>query len=58
MIFIYYLLIGALFTLSVDLLADHFQTDAKFSNLERIVVILFWPIALVVFVKEFLKIKK
>jgi hypothetical protein len=58
MIFFYYLLIGAIFTLFLDLISDYLQTEAKFSNLERIVVILFWPISMVIFFYEFFKIKR
>jgi hypothetical protein len=58
MIFFYYLLIGAIFTLFLDLISDYLQTEAKFSNLERIVVILLWPISMVIFFYEFFKIKR
>lgn len=57
MTFIYYLLIGTLFTLMVDLAADYLKTDKRFNNIERVVVILIWPISLFVFVREFWKVK-
>jgi len=58
MTFFYYLLIGALFTLFMDLISDYLQTETRFSNLERIVVILLWPISMAIFFYEFFKIKR
>lgn len=52
MTFLYYLLIGTLFTLSLDIMSDFLETKQRFNNLERFVVILFWPIAMFVFIKE------
>jgi len=52
MTFLYYLLIGTLFTLSLDIISNFLETKQRFSNLERFVVILFWPIAMFVFIKE------
>lgn len=52
MTFIYYLMIGTLFTLGIDILANYLESDKRFNNLERIVVILIWPISLIVFVRE------
>ncbi len=57
MIFVYYLMIGTLFTLMVDLVADYLKTDQRFNNIERVVVILIWPISLFIFVREFWKVK-
>ena len=55
MTFMYYLMIGTLFTLMVDVLANYLETDKRFSNLERIVVILVWPMGLIVFLRELWK---
>lgn len=55
MTFMYYLMIGTLFTLIVDVLASFLEADKRFSNLERIVVILVWPVGLIVFLRELWK---
>jgi len=53
MIFLYYLFIGTIFTLFIDLLSSYLNIDKRFSNLERVVVILLWPISMVIFFREF-----
>ena len=50
-----YLFIGTLFILILDIMGYYLNAKPIFSNLERIVVILFWPISLVVFVYHFFK---
>lgn len=52
MTFVYYLMIGTLFTLIVDILANYLETDKRLNNLERIVVIILWPFSLFVFLRE------
>lgn len=54
-LFATYLLVGAIFAFIMDWLTDHWETENKFTNLERIVVILIWPISLLVFLREFIK---
>ena len=54
-LFVTYLLIGAIFTLIMDWLSNHWDTENKFTNLERIVVILIWPISLLIFLREFIR---
>lgn len=50
-----YLLIGTLFILILDIMSWYFNTKPRFSNLERFVVILFWPISLLVFLNHYFK---
>ena len=52
MVFVNYLVIGTLFTLGIDLLSNYLESEKRFNNLERIVVILIWPVSLIVFVRE------
>ena len=52
MTFVYYLMIGTLFTLIIDLLANYLESDNKFNNIERLVVIILWPISLFIFLRE------
>jgi O-antigen/teichoic acid export membrane protein len=57
MTFIYYLLIGTIFTLILDLLANYLKSEKRFNNIERIVVIVLWPVSMVVFFRELLRAK-
>jgi len=50
-----YLLIGTLFILTLDIMGWYFNAKPRFSNLERFVVILFWPISLIVFLHHYFK---
>lgn len=52
MTFVYYLMIGTLFTLILDILANYLESEKRFNNIERIVVIMMWPISLFVFLRE------
>ena len=54
-LFVTYLLIGAIFTLIMDWLSNHWDTENKFNNFERIIVILIWPVSLFIFLKEFFR---
>lgn len=56
--FTYYLLIGLLFNLIVDLLSDHLETKNKFTIVEKIFVGLLWPWAAYKLVYEFFKAKQ
>jgi hypothetical protein len=50
-----YLLIGTLFILILDIMGWYLNAKPRFSNLERFVVILFWPISLLVFLTHYFK---
>jgi len=52
MYFLYYIVAGALFTLFIDLLCHHLKTNNTLTNLEKLVIMILWPIALVIFIKE------
>lgn len=54
---ILYLLLGTLFIFIIDVLAAHFETEQRFTNLERVICILLWPISLFIFLKELWKAK-
>ena len=51
--FMYYLMIGTLFTLIVDILCYYLDSEKYFNNIERVVIILLWPISLIVFLRYF-----
>lgn len=51
--FMYYLMIGTLFTLIIDILCYYLDSKKYFNNIERVVIILLWPISLVVFIRYF-----
>jgi L-lactate permease len=51
--FMYYLIIGTLFTLIIDILCYYLDSKKYFNNIERVVVILLWPISLIVFLRYF-----
>jgi hypothetical protein len=53
MLFMYYLMIGTLFTLIVDVLCYYLDSKKYFNNIERVVVILLWPISLIIFLRYF-----
>ena len=53
MLFMYYLMIGTLFTLIVDVLCYYLDSRKYFNNIERVVVILLWPISLIIFLRYF-----
>lgn len=55
--FIYYLLIGLLFNLIVDLLSDHLETRNRLTTIEKVFVCFLWPWAAYKLVYEFLKAK-
>ena len=55
--FIYYLLIGLLFNLIVDLLSDHLETRNRLTIIEKVFVCFLWPWAAYKLVYEFLKAK-
>ena len=52
-LFMYYLMIGTLFTLIVDVLCYYLDSKKYFNNIERVVVILLWPISLIIFLRHF-----
>ena len=52
-LFTYYLMIGTLFTLIVDVLCYYLDSKKYFNNIERVVIILLWPISLIVFLRYF-----
>ena len=52
-LFMYYLMIGTLFTLIVDVLCYYLDSKKYFNNIERVVVILLWPISLIIFLRYF-----
>ena len=52
MYFLYYIIIGALFTLFIDLLCQYLKTNNTLTNREKLVIMILWPIALVIFIKE------
>jgi|TARA_R110001592_G_scaffold28131_1_gene103755 hypothetical protein len=52
MYFLYYIVAGALFTLFIDLLCHHLKTNNTLTNREKLVIMILWPIALVIFIKE------
>ena len=51
--FMYYLIIGTIFTLIVDILCYYLDSKKYFNNIERVVIILLWPISLIVFLRYF-----
>ena len=51
--FMYYLIIGTVFTLIVDILCYYLDSEKYFNNIERVVIILLWPISLGVFIRYF-----
>ena len=53
-LFTYYLMIGTLFTLIVDVLCYYLDSRKYFNNIERVVVILLWPISLIIFLRYFI----
>lgn len=50
-----YFLIGSLFTLGLDILAQKLETQSRFNTFERVFVIMLWPIMMVMFIYEFIK---
>jgi len=52
---IWYLIIGLALVGLYEFTADRISSENKFTHKERILVILIWPIALVVFVWTFIK---
>lgn len=52
-----YFLIGTLFTLGIDILGNYLKSDKSLNNIERIVTIIFWPISMFVFFREFFRAK-
>ena len=54
--FIYYVLLGTLFMLIMDLLHIFLESSQEpFNNYERIIVIISWPIPLLIFIYNFIK---
>ena len=50
-----YFLIGAIFTLFLDLVIDLTNHPTKFNWLERIMCIIVWPITIVTFIYAYIK---
>jgi hypothetical protein len=50
-----YLFLGAMFTLLTDALGNFLESKIKFTNKERIFVMIIWPFALFIFVRDFIK---
>jgi len=47
---VYYLVIGAIFTFIIDVISVLYETRDNLNNVERIWVILFWPLSLTLFI--------
>lgn len=58
MIILYYLLIGAIYTFLLDILIHASPTTENLSNTERVAIILFYPIHVVLFIIEIVKVFK
>ena len=50
-----YLFLGAVFTLLTDVLGNFLKSKQKFTNKEKIFVMIIWPFALFIFVRDFIK---
>ena len=50
-----YFIIGVLFTLFVDIISNVFETEARLTNFERLVLMVIWPIGMVIFFREFFR---
>jgi hypothetical protein len=50
-----YLFLGVMFTLLTDALGNFLESEIKFTNKERIFVMIIWPFALFIFVRDFIK---
>lgn len=56
MYIMYYLFAGIVFNFLFDKLVDYTEVeDMRFSSLERVYTTLIWPIALIVFIYNFIK---
>lgn len=53
-----YFIIGTLFTLGIDILGKYLKAENSLNNIERVVVIVLWPISMIVFFREFFRAKK
>jgi len=51
-----YLMIGVVFTALYDLSAHFLEADNRFTNRERVWIILIWPVALVIFIITLIKV--
>ena len=51
-----YLMVGVAFLFIYDKLTNWLETDLQFTNRERIIVGLLWPIALVMFIWSFIQV--
>jgi hypothetical protein len=49
-------MVGVITIALYDFTADKLDTDVRFNNKERIVVVLIWPLALIMFVWTIIKI--
>lgn len=47
---VYYLVIGAIFTFIIDVISVLYETRDNLNNVERVWVILFWPLSLILFI--------
>lgn len=47
---VYYLVIGAIFTFIIDVISVLYETRDNLNNIERVWVILFWPLSLTLFI--------
>jgi len=47
---VYYLVIGAIFTFIIDVISVLYETRDNLNNVERVWVILFWPLSLTLFI--------
>lgn len=52
---IIYLLIGLLWVASLDIIIKTLKIEATMSNVDRVVISLFWPITIIVFTYYFIQ---
>lgn len=52
---IYYLLVGVVLNWTYDMLIDWSEAENRFTMIERLFVLLLWPIALFLFIYHYIK---
>ena len=50
--YLYYIVAGAIFTIFIDILCYSLKTKNTLHNYERFAIMVLWPIALIIFIKE------
>jgi len=50
-----YLMVGVTFLFLYEIICDYIETEFRFTNKERLIVGLLWPIAIIMFIWTFIK---